>query len=356
MIVTLLTASTILCAGSYSRTNDIVTDQRTGLQWLDQPNTRAELNAVNSKTLESGKVKKWIHAKAYCSNLTVSGGGWRLPSYNELGSIIDKNYRSPAIDPVFKNTITQGYWTSTTHGTRKTHAYGVGFNGGNWHYCNKDGQAKFIRCVRKSGGGSTPPPTTTPTPTPTPPPSGTNNPPKADAGSDKIVQVNHRVTISGSGSDSDGGIVSYRWTKNGSFYSNKQIFNFTPSGTRTKTFELTVTDDEGAKNTDKMVLTVTKGSVDETPANTGNTPPTANAGSNKTVQVNRRVTISGSGRDSDGAIVSYQWRKKSTGTIVSNEQIFNFTPSGTKTKTFVLTVTDDEGAKDTDEMQLTVTK
>ena len=96
-----------------------------------------------------------------------------------------------------------------------------------------------------------------------------NTPPTADAGPDKTVQVNHAVTISGSSSDSDGNIVAYKWIKqsNGQVLATTESFNFTSTGTRTKTLVFTVTDDQGATASDMVVLTVTEGPV-------GNTPPT----------------------------------------------------------------------------------
>ncbi len=117
---------------------------------------------------------------------------------------------------------------------------------------------------------------------------------------------------------------------------------------------LTVTDDEGAKGTDEMVLTVTNDATPPPP--TDNVPPTADAGPDKTVQVNNPVTLSGSGSsDSDGSIVAYEWKKQSNGQILSRSETFDFTPTGTLTKTLVFTVTDDEGATASDTMILTVT-
>ncbi len=339
LLITLLTASTILVAGNYSRSNNMVTDHDTGLQWTDTPYTAAEKAVYNSRTEESGRTLKWINSKAYCTNL---GDGWRLASINELLTIVDTSYYNPAMDPIFESALPLGFWSATLSTTVGGSAQGIGFLSGSVHNCGIDGAAKFVRCVRT--GTTTPPP-------PPPPPTGDNIPPTADAGPDKTVQVNNPVTISGSGNDTDGDIVSYSWTRNGSFYTNEQIFEFTPSGTLPKTFVLTVTDDEGAKGTDEMVLTVTNDATPPPP--TDNVPPTADAGPDKTVQVNNPVTISGSGNDTDGDIVSYSWTRN--GSFYTNEQIFEFTPSGTLPKTFVLTVTDDEGAKGTDEMVLTVT-
>ncbi len=355
LIVSLLTASTMLMAGNYTRSNNIVTDHDTGLQWQDQAYTNAERMAYNQNiaSAQVGKTQKWINAAPVCSNLNLDGSGWRLPTINELNSIVDTSYYNPATDPIFENSEPLGYWSSTTYTENTSQAMGIGFNSGGWHHCGKDGRIKFIRCVRPSDGTTAPAPTPTPAPTP-----GDNNPPVADAGPDMTVQVNTPATIIGKGTDSDGAVVKYQWTRksDGSVWSNDEVLVFTPSGTRAKTFVLTVTDDEGAKDTDEMVLSVTNDSVTPPPPppSTGNAAPTADAGPDATVQVNNPVTISGSGSiDSDGAIVSYRWTRN--GSFYTNDETFEFTPSGTRPKTFELTVTDDDGATDTDEMILSVT-
>ena len=84
-----------------------------------------------------------------------------------------------------------------------------------------------------------------------------------------------------------------------------------------------------------------------------NTPPTANAGADQTVQVNNTVTITGSGTDSDGIIKTYQWYYGTT--IVANTASFEFTPDTVGFYTLTLVVTDNDGATGTDSMELTVT-
>jgi dienelactone hydrolase len=89
-----------------------------------------------------------------------------------------------------------------------------------------------------------------------------------------------------------------------------------------------------------------------------NAVPVANAGANKSITLpTNSVTITGSATDSDGTIASYIWTKKSGSTA---------TLSGAATKTlsvsslvagtyvFTLTVKDDKGATDTDDVTVTV--
>ena len=91
-----------------------------------------------------------------------------------------------------------------------------------------------------------------------------NTPPVADAGRDQTVDEDTSVMLSGSGSDSDGTIVGYRWTQ----MSGTSVM-LTGANTRTASFtapdvdsdedlvfQLTVTDDRGASGTDSLRVTV----------------------------------------------------------------------------------------------------
>lgn len=86
---------------------------------------------------------------------------------------------------------------------------------------------------------------------------------------------------------------------------------------------------------------------------TSNETPTADAGIDKTAQVNQSVNILGSGNDTDGTIVSYQWKKGST--VLADTASFDYTPTTTGIHTLTLTVTDNEGATDSDTMDVNVT-
>lgn len=110
----------------------IVTDNSTGLQWQDDANI----------------TKTWIEAIDYCEALTLgSHTDWRLPNFNELYSIADRNKRMPAIDTTFKNVVTYLYWSSSTVALYTNKAWAVGFNdgGSNWF---KKSWSISLRCVR----------------------------------------------------------------------------------------------------------------------------------------------------------------------------------------------------------------
>jgi hypothetical protein len=88
---------------SYTRDNtkEIVTDNITGLMWQDNS---------EAKTLQL----TWQEAKDYCDGSSLGGyTDWRLPSVEELESIVDYGRNNPSIDPTFKNVEYGSYRSST---------------------------------------------------------------------------------------------------------------------------------------------------------------------------------------------------------------------------------------------------
>lgn len=183
--------------------------------------------------------------------------------------------------------------------------------------------------------------------------------PTANAGTDQTVSEGAAVTLSGSGTDSDGSIASYAWTQTAGptvtlSATNAASVSFTAPATITQvvlTFRLTVTDNQGANASDTINITV----------NTTNIAPTADAGPDQTVNEGDGVLLAGSGTDTDGSIASYAWVQSSGPTVsLSNSAIANpgFTApdlSAPAILVFQLTVTDNRGAASpTDSVQITV--
>jgi hypothetical protein len=174
---------------------------------------------------------------------------------------------------------------------------------------------------------------------------GSNVPPTANAGSDQTVTAGTVVTLNGSGSsDSDGTIVSYAWTQTGgtsvTLSGSGTNRTFTPATAGVRTFQLQVTDDDGATGTDSVTVTVNAGGG-------GNVSPSANAGPDQSVDTGQLVTLSGSGSsDPDGTVASYAWVQTSgpTVTLTGSGANRTFTPTVAGTYTFGLTVTDNLGA------------
>ncbi len=181
-----------------------------------------------------------------------------------------------------------------------------------------------------------------------------NTAPAVSAGGDKSITLpTNEVYVQGSASDADGSIASYKWTKisgstaslGGATTSKLHAYNLLEGS---YVFRLTVADDKGATKYDDMKVTVLSG--------TTNIAPVAYAGSDKTTS-STSITVSGSGTDKDGKIVSYKWIKYYGGTVtLTNANTPNVSVSGMKDGKYFLslTVTDDKGATDYDNMQVVV--
>lgn len=100
---------------NFADNNDgTIFDARTNLVWQK---CSAGLNNDSTCT---GTVSAltWSDALKYCTNLTLAGKAWRLPSISELTSIVDYTKSSTATDSIFpENSFpnTNLFSTSTTH-------------------------------------------------------------------------------------------------------------------------------------------------------------------------------------------------------------------------------------------------
>jgi uncharacterized protein DUF1566 len=74
---------------------------------------------------------------------------WRLPTIAELRTIADCSFGSPCIDPAFGLTATSSsYWSSSTHASLPSAAWGVNFSSGGVGYGGSKGDNHFVRAVR----------------------------------------------------------------------------------------------------------------------------------------------------------------------------------------------------------------
>jgi hypothetical protein len=178
-----------------------------------------------------------------------------------------------------------------------------------------------------------------------------NENPVANAGSNRTITLpTSSTTLSGSGTDSDGTIATYRWTQvsgpGTALINPVTAANTTVSGlvAGTYVFRLTITDNDGATDTDDVTVVVN-------PAPVPNAAPAANAGRNLSISLpTNSVSLSGSGTDSDGTIATYRWSQVSgpSTALINPVAAANTTVSGLVAGTYVfrLTVTDNDGASD----------
>jgi len=125
--------SSILFAG-VNTTGTIVSDKQHAIYWQDTP-------APQKST------KDWDDAVTYCHTLELKDRhNWRLPTFNELLSIVDFTRHDPAINPVFTHTSEGTYWTATNFSATKSRAWTIDFRSGKTYYSYKTTN-HAVRCV-----------------------------------------------------------------------------------------------------------------------------------------------------------------------------------------------------------------
>jgi hypothetical protein len=196
-------------------------------------------------------------------------------------------------------------------------------------------------------------------------PPSANQAPAADAGADQNVDEGATLELSGSGTDSDGNVVSYSWlqeagtvvTITNADLANASFIAPSVSASEILIFRLTVTDDDGATGSDTVSITV----EDVPPPPPPNQAPTADAGVDQTVNEGAAVRLTGTGADIDGTIEAYSWQQISgLAVVIVNADMANASFTApvvevTQDLTFRLTVTDDDGATGSDTATITVT-
>lgn len=167
-----------------------------------------------------------------------------------------------------------------------------------------------------------------------------NEAPVADAGADQSMDATGQTTpvsLDGSASsDPDGDALSYSWSLNGTVVSTSAAFT-TDLADGAYIFTLTVSDGAESDSDDVSVTVI-------------NTVPVADAGQDITKEATgptTTVTLNGSGTDADGDALTYSWSDGSTDAV-------NTVELGVGTHNFTLTVSDGQGASDTDEVTVKI--
>ncbi|MDH5711536.1 MAG: thrombospondin type 3 repeat-containing protein [Gammaproteobacteria bacterium] len=188
-----------------------------------------------------------------------------------------------------------------------------------------------------------------------------NQPPVVSTGNALAVKEQTSVTLAGSATDVDGVISRYFWTQlsgpavniinantaTASFIAPIVLSQNSPTILQ---FRMTAVDDQGASSSAETSIGVFA----------INTLPISNAGTDFTVNEASIATLKGSGSDSDGSIIRYQWTQTSGSTVtLSNNSSASATFTTPVLKTseqlgFRLTVTDNELGIHSDDIIITV--
>ncbi|MDR4491479.1 MAG: S8 family serine peptidase [Candidatus Nitrosocosmicus sp.] len=193
--------------------------------------------------------------------------------------------------------------------------------------------------------------------------SNTISPPTADAGSDRTVDSGVTVQLDGSGSsDPNNSPLTYSWTQTSgpavalsSSSSSKPTFTAPQTSAKTDlVFKLEVTNNNGVKSEpDSVRITVNPIPISK---------PTADAGSDRTVDSGVTVQLDGSGSsDPNNSPLTYSWTQTSGPAVAlssSSSSKPTFTAPQTSAKTdlvFKLEVTNNNGVKsEPDSVRITV--
>ena len=121
--------------------NEAVLDKETGLVWEQSPDTGTQT---------------WFNALIHCYQRTVGGRkGWRLPTIEELASLMDPNNPggNPDLPPghPFSNVQSSDYWSATTVASNASLAWPVNLDTG-LVINNDKTNTSFVWCVRGGQG------------------------------------------------------------------------------------------------------------------------------------------------------------------------------------------------------------
>ncbi|MFZ4857130.1 MAG: DUF1566 domain-containing protein [Desulfuromonadaceae bacterium] len=127
-----------------------VKDNLTGLIWLKDAGCFATVGGVTKGITAATSALTWANAltwsNALVGNNTVCGlndsstaGQWRLPSSNELDSLVDISKSNPALTTghPFSNVRSNSYWSGSTYSSGTAYAWVVGVGGGYVDYVGK---------------------------------------------------------------------------------------------------------------------------------------------------------------------------------------------------------------------------
>ena len=121
--------------------NQAVLDRETGLVW--QRNT------------DTTTTRNWLDACTYCYRLSLDPcKGWRLPTIEELATLVDPGQTDPALPPgnPFTHVQLRFYWSISTNAADTNNAWIVNFKNGNVLDTELKTAGHYVLCVRGGHG------------------------------------------------------------------------------------------------------------------------------------------------------------------------------------------------------------
>jgi len=204
---------------------------------------------------------------------------------------------------------------------------------------------------------------------------------KADAGDDVSVKKDETVIFDASKSiHKNADIVSYEWSIGDIVLSTNDYFEKSDFAEGKHTIVLTIVDSDGVTSSDTLMIYISKSIIEE-PTNDEdnitidennitieeenviidednitieaivvNNPPIADAGEDISLSVDNHVVVFDASKssDSNGTIVSYEWKENDV--ILSSNSVFSKSDFVVGVHTITLIVTDNDGSSASDEI------
>ena len=115
----------------YKALKHSVLDTRTGLEWQK----------------DAGGRMSWDKAMGYASSLRLGKhSDWRLPTVEELATLIDYSKEGPASS--FPGMPRDYFWSSSSYSGASSNAWNVNFYSGNVYSYDKS-YSNYVRCIRR---------------------------------------------------------------------------------------------------------------------------------------------------------------------------------------------------------------
>jgi hypothetical protein len=126
---------TSLYSNNFEKSVKSVIDKTNNIMWQDDIEVTQYLENIT-------------FAKLYCEELILNGYiDWRVPTIEQLQSIVDVTQKSPTINKLFEYSSKNQYWSNTPFILDKQSYWYIDFNTGVRSY-DKNSQTFNIRCIR----------------------------------------------------------------------------------------------------------------------------------------------------------------------------------------------------------------
>ena len=145
-IITMLLAATLPAFAQGKTGTQKTGTAQSGCVWKDPD------SGLTWTCKDNGSDITWKQAKSYCSGLSLAGGGWRLPTIDELDGVYNASYVG---DHIKGRMRPSGYftWSGTLNGSSEARFIGFSLPPYQRQQSIRLGESDGLRafCVRRSG-------------------------------------------------------------------------------------------------------------------------------------------------------------------------------------------------------------